>query len=399
MRKADRKRWIEIIAILGAFVITIGCAGETPKGDDGDGNGDGDGDGNSNGDQWQDELDNREVDYSAALRIAALKLTGALPTLSEINSIANTPDVNEQRGIYRDLIDSYIARPTFARQLFNRFQYELEMGGNGLNAGPAFALDLAMNNRDFREILTAQSGNCPTVTFDGQGIPTVTPADCATGIGVESGILTNQEMLSQQFSNMAFKRVRWVYETFLNRALPGRLADEPIKLDDGSFFEGRWPFLSISGKHNLPDTDVDFTDTSSVVCANCHVEMNHIAPILAHFDKDGVYSPDFAVVKPSKKTVVRVDYLPEGEPTEWLPGLATPDIASLGAAMAADPEVQTALVKRVIAWAQSHPDAVDSAFYIPDEVAADLVQVFVNTNFNYVEVVREAFLRRDFIKF
>ena len=43
-------------------------------------------------DEWDDKLAEREVDYNAALRIAALRLTGELPTLVELDAIASAPD-------------------------------------------------------------------------------------------------------------------------------------------------------------------------------------------------------------------------------------------------------------------------------------------------------------------
>ena len=60
----------------------------------------------------------RVVDYSAALRIAALRLTGDLPTMDEINQVANAADDAAKKTAYEALIDNYMARPTFARQMF-----------------------------------------------------------------------------------------------------------------------------------------------------------------------------------------------------------------------------------------------------------------------------------------
>ena len=43
-------------------------------------------------DEWDDKLADRVLDYNAALRVAALRLTGELPTLVEMSGVATAAD-------------------------------------------------------------------------------------------------------------------------------------------------------------------------------------------------------------------------------------------------------------------------------------------------------------------
>ena len=63
-------------------------------------------------DEWQKELDKREYDYNAALRIAALRLTGDLPTMAEINQVASKPDNDAKKLAYEALVQQW---PTLRR--------------------------------------------------------------------------------------------------------------------------------------------------------------------------------------------------------------------------------------------------------------------------------------------
>ena len=38
-----------------------------------------------------------------------------------------------------------------------------------------------------------------------------------------------------------------------------------------------------------PTANINFQDTSAVICANCHTTLNHIAPLFAYFDANGKY--------------------------------------------------------------------------------------------------------------
>src|SRR6267378_2020162 len=43
-------------------------------------------------DEWDQQLNSRVIDYSSALKIASLRLTGMLPSMADINAVANAGD-------------------------------------------------------------------------------------------------------------------------------------------------------------------------------------------------------------------------------------------------------------------------------------------------------------------
>src|SRR4051812_31559262 len=65
------------------------------------------------GDQWDQQLNSRVVDYSAALRIAALRLTGALPSMTDINTVAQAGDTGAQKAAYEALVHTYMGTDAF----------------------------------------------------------------------------------------------------------------------------------------------------------------------------------------------------------------------------------------------------------------------------------------------
>src|SRR3569833_4157925 len=52
------------------------------------------------GDQWGQQLNNRPVDYNAALRIASLRLAGQHPTMADINAVASAADDAAKKPVY-----------------------------------------------------------------------------------------------------------------------------------------------------------------------------------------------------------------------------------------------------------------------------------------------------------
>ena len=83
------------------------------------------------------------------------------------------------------------------------------------------------------------------------------------------------------------------------------------------------PVLILGGFESIAGAEtggrIDFRDTESVICANCHATMNHVAPLFGNFDENGQWSADIAVALPSDGAplVVFGDWLPEGETTAW----------------------------------------------------------------------------------
>src|SRR5689334_25249287 len=102
---------ISIILLSAAASFTAACSSDTgPGGDD-----DSTADGQQNQDEWTKELATRVVDYNAALRIAALRLTGDIPTMTEIAQIRDAGSPDAQKTAYETLIKNYMRRPAFAR--------------------------------------------------------------------------------------------------------------------------------------------------------------------------------------------------------------------------------------------------------------------------------------------
>src|SRR5262245_4759725 len=96
-----------ISALLLATSLAVpACSNDvTQRGDDGPGTGSGSGSGS--GDEWDQVLASRVTDYSSALRIAALRLTGDLPTMAEINQVASATD-DARRATYEGLVHDYL---------------------------------------------------------------------------------------------------------------------------------------------------------------------------------------------------------------------------------------------------------------------------------------------------
>src|SRR6185295_18186594 len=107
-------------------------------------------------------------------------------------------------------------------------------------------------------------------------------------------------------------------ETFACTAFPAEIADVSTSVGGTQPYTGVFPFTSIAGA--ATGGRVDFRSTASVICANCHSNINHIAPLFAHFDQAGAYRADLMVVPtplPDAPPAQLTDYLPPGEPLAW----------------------------------------------------------------------------------
>src|SRR5262249_49728165 len=142
---------------------------------------------------------------------------------------------------------------------------------------------------------TATTNTCPTLGTNG----TFTDASCAVANGLTTvGVLTDPGAMAQFFSNMAFRRVRWVQESFVCTRYPAEFSTKPTARGAGQYVSP-WPFPSIQGGTDATVAPINFQDTSAVICANCHSTMNHIAPLFANFDPVGVYQTTIQVHTPT----------------------------------------------------------------------------------------------------
>ena len=133
-----------LLAAATSFAVPA-CSGDPDTGDDQPGTGDA---GPVDNDEWNQLLGTREYDYNAALKIAALRLTGDVPTMDEINSISGAPDLAAKKTAYETLVRAYMERPSFARQMFYFWRDTFKMGDTAeLDRAPAFAAQLAVENR------------------------------------------------------------------------------------------------------------------------------------------------------------------------------------------------------------------------------------------------------------
>jgi hypothetical protein len=347
-------------------------------------------------DEWDEELAKREYDYNAALRIAALRLTGDLPSMNEILSVSQAPDNAAKKVAYETLVADYMARPTFARQMFFFWRDTFRMGETAeMDFAPAYAAQISVENLDYRQMFTATSGTCPTVDITAG---TFTPGDCA-GAGPRAGVLTDTGVQKQFFGNFAFRRIKWIEETFDCLKFPVEMGGAGEDVGAQSPYVGEWPFTSISGTNN--GGRVNFLDVSAVICANCHQTLNHQAPLFANYDAMGVYQQAIAVPTPLDGAPMArlTDYLPPGETTAWRFGVPTPDIPSFGAAMAADEDVAKCGVARIWNWAMGKQDIVDTLAEVPVETVRTQLDGFIASGYKMKDLIFAVYTADDFVKF
>ncbi|HSN99162.1 MAG TPA: DUF1549 domain-containing protein [Candidatus Nanopelagicales bacterium] len=334
-----------------------------------------------------DVLNERVLDPSEALRTTSLKLLGRLPTLAEIKAVESGG-----QAAYEARLDAMLTTPDFAKRMIRWWQDIMRQGGgpgDDRNTAPTLAAKLIVEGRPFLEILTA-TDNC--ATYDAAS-NTFAAAPCQSGAPAEAGVLTSPGVMRQFRGNMAFRRVRWIQEIFACQEMPAEQGDTQEDID-GGVFRGPWPFASISG------SPVDFLSTEGTTCANCHQTLNHVAPLVGHFDADGRFQEAFAVltnVGGEEVPAERDHWLPEGEPTAWRFGKPATTLEELGQVMAADPAVQSCVVARAWNFVMSKEDIVSAGAVVPEEVIQPYVDRF-RADLDLKETLRAMFKGDDFIK-
>jgi hypothetical protein len=347
------------------------------------------------GDQWTTDLNARVVDYNAALKTASLRLTGMLPSMADQATITNAPDDPSKKTAYENLITSYMNTPAFDQEMFYYWRDTFKMGASALlDTAPAFAAELTVANGSYMDLFTRASNGCPT--FD--GVSTFTDAECTNG-GPKAGVLTNPGVQVQYFSNFAFRRTRWVQETFVCTAFPAEVVANPTDVGGAAPYTSPWPFESIAGTDN--GGRVNFHDVSATICGDCHATINHIAPLFAYYDANGAYQTSIAVPTPldGAPLAQMSDYLPSGQTTAWRYQVPAADIPSLGADMAADPAVASCGVARLWNFALGKTDIVDTLEIVPSDVIATQVASFTQDGYKVKDLIFSIFTSDDFIKF
>jgi hypothetical protein len=246
------------------------------------------------------------------------------------------------------------------------------------------------------QMLTASSGNCPTFN---EGTSVFTSAEC-TNNGPKAGLLTNPGVMAQYFGNMAFRRIRWVQETFVCTKYPAEISTTPTDVGGAAPYTGVWPFNSIASPTNGAGR-INFQDTSAVICANCHSTLNHQAPLFAYYDDQGNYQTAIAVPTPLEGAPLTKmsDYLPTGETTAWRQGQPAADLPAFGAAMAADPAVAECGVARIWNWAMGKTDIVDTLQEVPKATIQQQITDFTASGYKLKDLIYAVYTSDDFVKF
>ena len=385
-------------------IALVGCTGGAPDGGGGGGDDSVDqGSGSDSGsdvgsgedalDEWQMRLAARRYNYSAALRTAALRLTGDLPTVAQVEQLANAAD---QKVAYEQMVAAMLADARFQRQALAFWRDTFRMGGTAeLDTAPAFATQLTVANGSSDQLFLATSGTCPTIGATGA----ITAANCTNNPPVTAGVLTNPGVMKHYFGNLAFRRVRWVQEIFDCTAFPAEVGQPQPVGPNNAPYTAPWPFASISGTDN--GGRINFHDTSAVVCANCHATMNHVAPLFANFDTNGLYTATIAVALPiaGQPLATRADWLPAAEPTAWRLNMPAANLGALGQVLATDPEVSTCTVARVWNFALGKGDIVQTLSIVPPDVIAAEVAAFDANGHRLRDLFYRVFTSEDFTKY
>jgi hypothetical protein len=408
---------MNLVAFAGAVALS-GCLGGAPTGGTGTGTGTGTGDGTGSGTgdgtgtgtgngatggttKPDPNLAARQIDYGQALRTASLKLVGSLPSLDEQAGVSDATT-------YAAQIDKYLADPRFALQIKSYFSDMMKMGGVlkatvgqttvnvSLDTAPTFAAELVVKDQDLTGLFTATTNTCPTLSADGA---TFTDAACAVANGLKTaGVLTDPGAMAQFYSNMSFRRARWIQESFACTKFPAEYSAAPVAKGNGQY-TSPWKFESVTGGTGAL---INFQDTGSVICANCHTTMNHFAPLLANFDAAGVYQTTIQVRTPTPLAPITKigDWLPTGETFTWRFGnAAVTDLTGLGAQIAADPAVQKCQVQRAWNWAMSKTDIVNDLAVVPDSTIKDVMTVFTSSGNKMKPTLKAIFTDPNFVMF
>jgi hypothetical protein len=356
-------------------------------------------------------LDARKADYGEALRTASLKLRDTLPSLAEIKTIEGAPDDAAKKVAYEKLVDDMIASPQFAAVMVKFWKDTFRTGQVGAvqmnmaskDTAANFAAQVVVDARPYSDLFTAKTNTCPT--FD-PATGAFTPAGCAAGpapamAGPTVGVLTDPGILAQYFANMAFRRVRFIQETFACSKFPAEYSKTPTPLGNGTYTNPR-SFDDITGKKNTPTAKIDFQDTSAVICANCHGSLNTQATLFLNYDDKGYLqaASQVDVPVPGNPKAKTTDYMPPGkEVFAWRIDKPVTDLTGYGAAIAADPEVGRCAVNRIWNYAMSRGDIVNDLATIPNAVTEPYVKDFAANGQKLKETIRGIFKSEDFTKF
>ncbi len=337
----------------------------------------------------------RYSDHNEALRTASLKLVRALPTLAQIKHVAEAMD---KKAAYEEELDKMLADVRFQERLIKYWKDVMRMGGGAADGkpsrdtAPTFAARVMMSEAPYTDLFTASTNTCPTYDTDARAF---VDGDCNNGVPTHAGVLTNPGVMYQFYGSMAFRRVRWVQEIFVCTKFPAEYSATPVKMGAGDY-TSPWSFDTVS------KSPIDFQDTQSVVCANCHTSINHIAPLFGNFNDVGQYMNSIQVMTPTAPDAVKTElshWLKAGETTHWRYGQEVADLPALGDAIATDPDVAECMVARMWNFAMSKEDIVSDLSTVPTDVIQPYIDELQSNGQNLKGVLRSIMTSSDFIKF
>jgi Protein of unknown function (DUF1588) len=340
-------------------------------------------------------LNTRPHDFNEALRTASLKLVRSLPTLAQIKAVSTAKD---PKAAYLAELDKMLDDPRFTARMIKYWKDVMRLGGGAdgdkpsRETAPTFAARVTVEGLPFINLFTAGANNCPTYDTDQQKF---VDGDCDSGAPAEAGVLTNPGMLYQFYGSMAFRRVRWVQEIFVCTKFPAEYSATPIHKGSADY-TSPWDFASVA------TAPIDFQDTKSVICANCHTTINHVAPLFGHFDQNGKYQDMLAVMTPVAPNPVPTEmshWLRDGEKTSWRMKDPAADLPALGAAIAKDPDVAECAVARMWNFTMSKEDIVTDLATVPASVLKPYHTDFEKNGMNLKKTLRAMFASDDFTRF
>jgi hypothetical protein len=281
---------------------------------------------------------------------------------------------------------------------------------------PTFAASLVAGpglggpGQDFRQVLTTttnpatmKAGTCPTLS---NGVFTPAEAPVQNGTPVV-GVLTDKAVQAQFTSSMAFRRARWVQETFMCVRFPAETGAAPASTPAApAGYVNPWPWNSITGDDPIvtpPVAPVNFLPRDGLICANCHSTLNHLAPLFGKFDANGAFvsGSTFQVITPLSvpRPTLITDWIPSGEVTAWRYQKPVADLTALGQAITADPGFSRCMATRVWNWAMSRGDVVNEGTVLTDALAKPLATAFVNDNYNMKNMIRRVFTDPNYVRY
>jgi hypothetical protein len=343
-------------------------------------------------------LNSRTRDYSEALRTASLKLVRALPTLAQIKHVGDAKGEANKRAAYEEELDALFADVRFQERMIKWWKDVMRMGGAAANGAPSrdsapvFAARVMAEEAPFSDLFTQTTNTCPS--YDAQNHAFV-DGNCDNGVPTHAGVLTNPGVMHQFYGSMAFRRVRWLQEIFVCTKFPAEYGETPVHKGAGDY-TSPWAFESVA------TAPIDFQDTKSVICANCHTTINHLAPLFGNFDENGAFKATIQVKTPVAPDAIPTElahWLAPGEKTYWRMGTPAADLPSLGQAIAADPDVAECAVARMWNFAMSKEDIVSDLATVPLAVLEPFIADFQGSGQNLKKTLRAMLTSDDFLRY